>query len=293
MNCFSFRIDWGVFRLSLTNGSRWILFLPEITFVVCGSPFRLVGPFGIKRRELASGKATADCPSSSPIFYPLLPSKSQDIGPFPACSVYRPELPNIVSPLLLSSLVLTIPPLQYVFSCSHLHRSSTPFYRQKMPSRKKSSVSPMLAHEADLPALPIPTISSTAEKYLESTRPHLTPAEFRTTQLAVNDFLSSSLVKRLQTRLEERAMKEQNEGRNNWLSEWWNDVAYMAYRDPVVVFVSYFYVHMAGNEGIGRSQRAAELVKSMLLFRQLVESEQLEPEKVKGTPLAMSSYRWL
>ncbi|CCA74336.1 probable carnitine O-acetyltransferase, mitochondrial precursor [Serendipita indica DSM 11827] len=151
----------------------------------------------------------------------------------------------------------------------------------------------MLAHEAELPGLPVPSIQSTAEKYLETTRPHLTPSEFRTTQLAVNDFISSPLVRRLQTRLEERAASEKSAGRNNWLSEWWNDVAYMAYRDPVVVFVSYFYVHMAGQSGKGRDARAAELLKGLLMFRQLVESQKLEPEKVKDYYLAMSSYKWL
>jgi carnitine O-acetyltransferase len=160
-------------------------------------------------------------------------------------------------------------------------------------SSNASAVGPMLAQEANLPGLPVPTISSTAEKYLESARPHLTPSEFRTTQLAVNDFIASPLVKRLQTRLEERAVSEREQGRNNWLSEWWNDVAYMAYRDPVVVFVSYFYVHLAGEAGKGRSARAAELLKALLIFRQLVESQKLEPEKVKDTPLAMSSYKWL
>ncbi|KIM28465.1 hypothetical protein M408DRAFT_23835 [Serendipita vermifera MAFF 305830] len=174
--------------------------------------------------------------------------------------------------------------------------SSRPYHLPLvMPARKQSSssVGPMLAQEADLPGLPIPTIESTANKYLESTRPHLTPSEFRTTQLAVNDFLSSPLVKRLQTRLEERAVKEKAEGRNNWLSAWWNDAAYMGYRDSVVVWVSYFYVHLAGKEGITRTQRTAELVKTLLLFRQLVESQKLEPEKVRDTPLAMSSYKWL
>ncbi|KAG8808309.1 Carnitine O-acetyltransferase mitochondrial, partial [Serendipita sp. 400] len=99
-----------------------------------------------------------------------------------------------------------------------------------------STVGPMLAHEDSLPGLPIPTIQSTAEKYLETTRPHLTPSEFRTTQLAVNEFISSPLVRRLQTRLEERAVSEKSQGKNNWLIEWWNDIAYMSYRDPVVVF---------------------------------------------------------
>ncbi|KAG8789941.1 Carnitine O-acetyltransferase mitochondrial [Serendipita sp. 398] len=156
-----------------------------------------------------------------------------------------------------------------------------------------STVGPMLAHEDSLPGLPIPTIQSTAEKYLETTRPHLTPSEFRTTQLAVNEFISSPLVRRLQTRLEERAVSEKSQGKNNWLIEWWNDIAYMSYRDPVVVFVSYFYVHLAGEQGKGRDLRAAELLKGLLLFRDLVESQKLEPEKIKDYPLAMNSYKWL
>jgi carnitine O-acetyltransferase len=164
-------------------------------------------------------------------------------------------------------------------------------------ARKQSTVTnskPMLAQEANLPGLPIPTISSTANKYLESVKPHLTPSEFRTTSLAVEDFLSSPTVRRLQERLEARAKSEAAQGRNSWLSEWWNDVAYMGYRDPVVVFVSYFYVHVASTQqGIGRSRRAAELLKALLVFRQLVESERLEPDKAKDTPLAMSSYKWL
>ena len=31
----------------------------------------------------------------------------------------------------------------------------------------------------------------------------------------------------------------------NWLADWWNEAAYIAYREPVVVNVSYFYVHVA------------------------------------------------
>jgi carnitine O-acetyltransferase len=151
----------------------------------------------------------------------------------------------------------------------------------------------MLAHESELPGLPIPDITSTAEKYLETTKPHLTPSEFRTTQLVVNDFISSPLVKRLQSRLEERAIQEKKEGRNNWLSTWWNEAAYMGYRDTVVVFVSPFYVHVKATEGKGRDETAAGLVKSLLLFRQLVESQKLEPDKIKGSPLTMSSYKWL
>jgi carnitine O-acetyltransferase len=94
----------------------------------------------------------------------------------------------------------------------------------------------------------------------------------------------------LQKRLEARAAEP---GMLSWLSEWWNDVAYMGYRDPVVVFVSYFYVHVDDRLRTKPAQRAASLLKAMLPFRHMTETKELEPEKVRGAPLCMDSYKWL
>ncbi|KAF7314466.1 Carnitine acetyl transferase [Mycena kentingensis (nom. inval.)] len=153
-----------------------------------------------------------------------------------------------------------------------------------------TSAGPMLRYQASLPKLPVPALESTAQKYLDSAKPHLTPAEFSQTEAAVKSFLSSPLAAELQKRLQARAAEP---GRLNWLSDWWNDVAYMGYRDPVVVFVSYFYVHVNDRLRTGQAERAAALIKAMLPFRSLVESGTLEPEKVKGAPLCMASYKWL
>ncbi|KAJ6525268.1 acyltransferase ChoActase/COT/CPT [Mycena vulgaris] len=149
---------------------------------------------------------------------------------------------------------------------------------------------PMLRYQASLPRLPVPTISSTAHKYLESTRPHLTPAEYAQTEAAVHAFMASPQSAELQKRLEARAAEP---GMLSWLSEWWNDVAYMGYRDPVVVFVSYFYVHLDDRLRTKPAQRAASLIKAMLPFRHMTETKELEPEKVRGAPLCMDSYKWL
>ena len=46
----------------------------------------------------------------------------------------------------------------------------------------------------------------------------------------------------------------------NWLNEWWNGAPYMEYRDPVVVFVSYFYTHVDNKLCKESAQRAASLV---------------------------------
>lgn len=170
---------------------------------------------------------------------------------------------------------------------------------------------PMLTYQSSLSKLPVPTLSSTISKYLETVRPHLTAQEYAHTTAVARDFENSALGKELQSRLEARRNEE---GRESWLADWWNDAAYMAYRDPVVVFVSYFYVHVMQGE-MGPAKRAAQLVKAMLPFRALVEtcvipvhpfplldidilclfvcSEQLAPETVKGAPLCMASYKWL
>lgn len=127
---------------------------------------------------------------------------------------------------------------------------------------------PMLRYQASLPRLPVPTLSSTAAKYLETVKPHLTASEFSRTNDAVQSFLKSPLAAQLQERLENRAVDPKLK---SWLSEWWNDVAYMGYRDPVVVFVSYFYVHVDDKFRRDPAKRAASLIKAILPFRDLVE----------------------
>ncbi|KAG8904608.1 Carnitine O-acetyltransferase mitochondrial [Tulasnella sp. 403] len=151
------------------------------------------------------------------------------------------------------------------------------------------SVGPMLQFQRSLPKLPVPTLASTAAKYLETVEPLVTPQEFTATKKAVEQFVSSEQGNELQKRLLARAA----DGRPSWLSDWWNEVAYMGYRDPVVVFVSYFYVHVDDALRGDIVSRAASLVKALLPFRELVETQQLAPEKVRGIPIDMSSYKWL
>jgi len=116
----------------------------------------------------------------------------------------------------------------------------------------------MLRFQASLPRLPVPTLSSTASKYLETVRPHLTSPEFSSTQAAVKEFLESGQAAELQKRLEARAG---DPAVKNWLADWWNDAAYMGYRDPVVVNVSYYYVHVKDRRRRTAPKRAAGLIK--------------------------------
>jgi carnitine O-acetyltransferase len=132
-----------------------------------------------------------------------------------------------------------------------------------------TSVGPTFRFERSLPNLPVPSLASTAAKYLESVRPHVTPAAYDKTKRAMEEFVASDQGKELQRRLEARAAEP---GRDNWLADWWNESAYMGYRDPVVVNVSYFYVHLDDKRVKTQARRAAMLLTNLLVFRDLLET---------------------
>jgi hypothetical protein len=85
----------------------------------------------------------------------------------------------------------------------------------------------MLRFEPYLPSLPVPPLSHTLPLYLSTLSPHLTAEELAVSKRAVDKFSTSELAQTLQSRLEHRAKAE---GRDSWLAEWWDEVAYMSYR---------------------------------------------------------------
>lgn len=137
------------------------------------------------------------------------------------------------------------------------------------------NATPMLRYQKNLPSLPVPPLETTLTKYYGTITPHFSEEGRKRTNDAVQKFLASPISKTLQERLQARASEP---GMENWLAEWWDEVAYMGYRDPVVVYVSYFYVHKDGRglggrgDATGPVERAARLIKSLLPFRALVES---------------------
>ncbi|SPO40119.1 probable carnitine O-acetyltransferase, mitochondrial precursor [Pseudozyma flocculosa] len=151
---------------------------------------------------------------------------------------------------------------------------------------------PMYEGQDAMPHLPVPKLDQTLQKWKRSTEPHQTPSSLAKTEAAVQSALSgedSKLFQTLQQRLEHRA---NNEGRESWLAQWWNEAAYMAYRDPVVPYVSYYYAHKDDRSRREGTKRSAALLKAFLAFRRLVETGQLAPEKGKAGPLCMRSYKW-
>lgn len=157
--------------------------------------------------------------------------------------------------------------------------------------REDHSKGAMLRFEDSLPHLPVPTLQETAKRYLKSVHPLLSKPEYEATAKAVEEFIApggpgEALQKRLVARREDPTIR-------NWLAEWWNEGAYMGYRDPIVPYVSYFYSHRDDRKRRNPAKRAAAMSTAVLEFKKQVDSCSLEPEYMKKLPMAMSSYEWM
>ncbi|KIH86853.1 carnitine O-acetyltransferase [Sporothrix brasiliensis 5110] len=154
-----------------------------------------------------------------------------------------------------------------------------------------TSKGPMLRFQESLPRLPVPTLEQTAARYVKSLRALYPAEDVAKSEAAVQEFIRPGGVgQRLQEKLLARRADPKTK---NWLYEWWNDAAYLAYRDPVVPYVSYFYSHRDDRRRRDPSKRAAAITTAALEFKKMVDQGTLEPEYMKGVPICMDSYKWM
>ncbi|KAG5662330.1 hypothetical protein KAF25_004748, partial [Fusarium avenaceum] len=156
---------------------------------------------------------------------------------------------------------------------------------------ENKSKGPMLRWQDSLPRLPVPTLEETAKRYLKSLHPLLSPSEYEASKKAIDEFVRPGGVgSKLQEKL---VAKREDPNTKNWIYEWWNDAAYLSYRDPVVPYVSYFYSHRDDRRRRDPSKRAAAITTSVLEFKKQVDAGVLEPEYMKKLPICMDSYQWM
>lgn len=149
---------------------------------------------------------------------------------------------------------------------------------------------PTFAAQASLPKLPVPELPETLAKLKESLRPMAKDeAEWEKVSRRIDEF-GQVPGPTLQQMLLQRAQEKPH-----WLEEWWDDLAYLSYRDSVVVNVSYYYgfkKHPAHLPQTARN-RAAHLVRATMLFRQQFKLGQVKPEATKEGPICMDTWRWM
>ena len=92
------------------------------------------------------------------------------------------------------------------------------------------------ARQSKLPKLPVPNLTDTLGRLKESLKPIAwSNAEFKAVEKKMDEFGSGKGVE-----LQERLLKHNNKI-DHWLEQWWDDVAYLGYRDSVRC-ISFAYV---------------------------------------------------
>lgn len=157
--------------------------------------------------------------------------------------------------------------------------------------KEDSSKGPMLRFQESLPRLPVPTLEETTSRYLKSLSPLLSKAELEKSKKAVEEFIKpGGIGRKLQEKLIARRESPEHK---NWIYDWWNEAAYLAYRDPVVPYVSYFYSHRDDRRRRNPAKRAAAISTAVLEFKKMVDEGTLEPEYMKKLPICMDSYKYM
>ncbi|CAL1532423.1 unnamed protein product [Lymnaea stagnalis] len=145
-------------------------------------------------------------------------------------------------------------------------------------------------YEKDLLTLPVPDLSNTLRKYLESVRELVTEEEFQKTEFIVQKFALGE-GKYLHERL-----KEKSKNKRNWLEEWWEDVAYLELRlqRPLMnmggpaPYSDDVWPPMPGSQ----IPRTALSMYYILKFWQLIRKQQHKPVKDgKGRPQCMYQFK--
>ncbi|PVG04926.1 carnitine acetyl transferase [Serendipita vermifera] len=167
------------------------------------------------------------------------------------------------------------------------------------------------SEQENLPHLPVPPLAQTLAKLKQSVKAMARDEkEYEETVKKIDEFgKSGGIGEVLHRRLEERREKEEQVGgRGHWLDEWWDDVAYMGYRDSVVINVSYYYgfdLPPSAPTPLTTDptdpttptsfaiQRAASTIRSALLFRHRLLNGLIPADATKQGPLCMDTWRWM
>ncbi|MEM7767069.1 MAG: choline/carnitine O-acyltransferase [Pseudomonadota bacterium] len=140
----------------------------------------------------------------------------------------------------------------------------------------------------DLPPLPVPPLRETLARYVETVAPLLSPSELAKTGEAVAELLTpGGVADQLQAGLEIRG-----ETRDNWLSGWWEEGAYLAWPDPLPINSSIAISCDARLPSGNQALRAAEVTHGAASFYTEIRDETFPPETQRdGSGLDMSLLR--
>jgi carnitine O-acetyltransferase len=162
---------------------------------------------------------------------------------------------------------------------------------------------PLYGSQSDLHDLPVPSLQETTHRLIPTVLPLALSQKERDSFIQACDRFPGQ-AQYLQGKL--LSMKEERSRTTSWLQNWWNTIGYLQCRDPLVIYVSYFFnlpddpTLQNEHDTIHNSpqiQRAAALLQAAWEYRQLVCSGALPQETIKRSnqtiPLCSVGFKYL
>lgn len=143
--------------------------------------------------------------------------------------------------------------------------------------------------QRSLPRLPVPPLHDTIERLLDSLKAICTQEEMKVLEMQAQKF-ETTLGPTLQRLLYLRSWIS-----GNYVTEWWEKYIYLSSRMPLAINSNYYcfdqsYAHPSHIQ----SSRTAVIIHNCLVFKRLIDREELQPLVLRGTvPICMSQYERL
>ncbi|KIO21980.1 hypothetical protein M407DRAFT_28466 [Tulasnella calospora MUT 4182] len=150
------------------------------------------------------------------------------------------------------------------------------------------------AGQPQLPKLPLPELETTLStlrsslKTLSWNEEEITEVERKIREFEKEGGVGWTLQGRLNTRRDDTNIR-------HWLEDFWDNNAYLKYRDSVMINVSYYYCfsHQPRHLPQTAVSRAAYLIRAALLERKAYKQGSMLPEMNRKDPICMDTWRWM
>ncbi|XP_063681004.1 carnitine O-palmitoyltransferase 1, liver isoform-like isoform X4 [Bolinopsis microptera] len=137
-----------------------------------------------------------------------------------------------------------------------------------------------------MPSLPVPSVADTMKRYLLTVRPFVNDEEYTRLQNLAEEF-KNGLGKRLQ-----RYLWVKSWWSSNYVSDWWEQYVYLRGRSPLMINSNYYCLDaIQFTPTHVRSARLANIITSLMKFKNDVDRQTLAPRFAMGTaPLCCEQY---
>ncbi|KAG8222414.1 hypothetical protein J437_LFUL004873 [Ladona fulva] len=146
---------------------------------------------------------------------------------------------------------------------------------------------PMLySYQGSLPRLPLPSVHDTIQRFLRSVRPIMNDEEYERVERLGKDFEKGIAVKL------QRYLILKSWWSTNYVSDWWEEYVYLRGRSPLMVNSNFYGIDAILMYPTKiQAARAASIIHACLIYRRLIERQELEPILIQNlVPLCSWQY---